>query len=208
VAVTSRTIDATSVVRGLHELAVDCEAELLVLGSHHRSGFIRALRGDTASEVAFSAPCGVVVANPADRPGTPKRVAVAWDQTPAADQALEWGIQFVERTGGDLTILRVLDPRHPEGTHPGTHDQVRLSAAEEDTQLRVSARAQVLWGDPAPELIKVSHEYDLLVMGSRTHGPVRRLLVGNTSTRVIHEAHCPVVVIPETTHAEPDAATA
>src|SRR4051794_30087775 len=56
----TETVDATSAVHGLHDLAVRSQAELLVLGARHRSGLARALRGDTAAEVAFSAPCGVV----------------------------------------------------------------------------------------------------------------------------------------------------
>jgi nucleotide-binding universal stress UspA family protein len=192
----TETVDATSVVAGLHDLAERAHAELLVLGSHHRGGLVRALRGDTAAEVAFTAPCGVVVARPSRSAGAPRRIGVAWNQTPAADTALEWGIDMVRRTNGELEILRVLDPSHREGTHPGQHDQVRLKAAEEEASLRVPTRSQVLWGDPAPELEKVSHELDLLVLGSRGHGTARRILFGSTSARVLHDAHCPVVVIP------------
>lgn len=195
--VATETIDSTSVVRGLHELALATEAELLVLGAHHRGTFARALRGDTAADVAFTAPCGVVIAQPSRSAGLPHRIGVAWDQTPPAEQALEWAIAFAQRTNGELQILRVLDPRHREGTRPGVHDKIRLSAAQEEVALRVNAEAKVLWGDPVPELIKVSHEVDLLVMGSRVHGPVRRMLFGSTSTRVLHEAHCPVVILPE-----------
>jgi nucleotide-binding universal stress UspA family protein len=198
--VATETVDATSVVAGLHDLAERSRAELLVLGAHHRGGLVRALRGDTAADVAFTAPCGVVVARPSTRPaGRLERIGAAWDQTPPADRALEWAISFIERSGGggQLQILRVLDPRHREGTHPGAHDQVRLTAAEEEAALRVETHAQVLWGDPVPELVKASHELDLLVMGSRVHGAVRRMLFGSTSSRVLHEAHCPVLVLPE-----------
>jgi nucleotide-binding universal stress UspA family protein len=193
----TETIDSTSVVRGLHELALATSAELLVLGAHHRGLLERAIRGDTAADVAFTAPCGVVVAQPADSSAPPRRIGVAWDQTPPADKALEWAIRFVELTNGELHILRVLDPRHREGTHPGVHDKVRLAAAEEEAALRVRTNAQVLWGDPVPELVKSSHALDMLVMGSRVHGPLRRMLFGSTSTRVLHEAHCPVVILPE-----------
>jgi nucleotide-binding universal stress UspA family protein len=202
----TETIDSTSVVRGLHDLAVACGADLLVLGARHRGGLLRALRGDRAADIAFTAPCGVVVAHPAPTSGMPQRVGVAWDQSPEANEALEWAVQLVERTGGELAILRVLDPRHREGTHPGEHDQVRLSAAEEATRLRVPAHARVLWGDPAPELTAASHELDLLVMGSRVHGPVRRAVFGSVSTHLLDEAHCPVVVMPSEIHAKPDTA--
>jgi nucleotide-binding universal stress UspA family protein len=196
--VATETVDATSVVAGLHDLAERSNAELLVLGAHHRGGLVRALHRDTATDVAFTARCGVVVALPSTRPGgRPQRIGVAWDQTPPADRALVWAIRFIEQAGGELQILRVLDPRHREGTHPGVHDQVRLTAAEEESALRVQTHAHVLWGDPVPELVKISHDLDLLVMGSRVHGSVRRMLFGTTASRVLHEAHCPVLVLPE-----------
>ena len=193
----TETIDSTSVVRGLHELALAVDAELLVLGAHHRGLLERAIRGDTAADVAVTAPCGVVVAQPADSSASPRKIGVAWDQTPPADKALEWAIRFIELADGELHILRVLDPRHREGTHPGVHDKVRLAAAEEEAALRVRTHAQVLWGDPVPELVKGSRALDMLVMGSRVHGPLRRMLFGSTSTRVLNEAHCPVVILPE-----------
>ncbi len=37
---------------------------------------------------------------------------------------------------------------------------------------------------------------DLLVVGSRGYGPVLRVLLGSVSTRLIHIAPCPVLVIP------------
>jgi nucleotide-binding universal stress UspA family protein len=192
----TRTLDATSVADGLHALAVDCEAELLVLGAHHRGGVLGALRGDIAVDVAFRGPCGVAVAQDRRTRGAPRRVGVAWDQTPAAIEALEWATQLVERSGGELRILRVLDPRHREGTKPWRHDEVRLAAAGEEAALRVNAQAQVLWGDAEPELIKASHDLDLLAMGSRGHGTVRRTLFGSVSTRLLHDAACSVVVLP------------
>jgi Universal stress protein family len=37
---------------------------------------------------------------------------------------------------------------------------------------------------------------DLLVTGSRGYGPLRAVMVGGVTGRVMHDAACPVVVIP------------
>jgi len=50
-------------------------------------------------------------------------------------------------------------------------------------------------GDPARELADAAHDLDLLVTGSRGYGPVRRLMLGSTSTKLVHEAPCPVLVL-------------
>ena len=51
-------------------------------------------------------------------------------------------------------------------------------------------------GDAADTLIAVSENLDLLVCGSRGHGPVRSVLLGSVSQRVTAESHCPVIVLP------------
>jgi nucleotide-binding universal stress UspA family protein len=204
VASETKTVDAVSHVAGVHQLAEDLDAELVVLGAHHRNAVLRALRGDVATELTWHGTWGVAVAHEDRASGPPRRVGVAWDQTPAANAALEWGIQLVERTRGELHILRVFDPRHREGTKPWTHDEVRLASAEEEASLRVNAQAHVLWGDGAPELVTASRDLDLLVMGAGAHGGVRHALFGSVSNRLLHDAKCSVAVLPADAHLEPD----
>jgi nucleotide-binding universal stress UspA family protein len=46
------------------------------------------------------------------------------------------------------------------------------------------------------ELVAASHELDLLVLGSRGYGPLRRLLLGRVGSGVLRGAACPVLAIP------------
>ena len=50
-------------------------------------------------------------------------------------------------------------------------------------------------GDPAEALIRASRDADLQVVGSRGSGGFARLPLGSVSTKVVHHAACPVVVI-------------
>jgi nucleotide-binding universal stress UspA family protein len=50
--------------------------------------------------------------------------------------------------------------------------------------------------DPADVLLRVSQHADVLVCGSRGYGPLRSLLLGGVSRRVVDAAHCPVLVLP------------
>jgi nucleotide-binding universal stress UspA family protein len=73
-------------------------------------------------------------------------------------------------------------------------------------RLRVDAETRLEWGDAAPVLVEISRGLDLLVLGSRAHSPVRRILLGGVSSDVLHGARCPVVVFPRGVHAAVGAA--
>ena len=55
---------------------------------------------------------------------------------------------------------------------------------------------QVAIGLPGDELTAFTDEVDLLVVGSRGYGPLRRLMFGSTSAHLARTAHCPLLVLP------------
>ena len=50
--------------------------------------------------------------------------------------------------------------------------------------------------DPADVLLRVSEHVGLLVCGSRGYGPLRSVLLGGVSRRLVDGAQCPVLVLP------------
>lgn len=57
-------------------------------------------------------------------------------------------------------------------------------------------------GDPGQSVIDCAREQgcDLIVMGSRQRGAVRRFLLGSVSNYVVHHADCPVLIVPAPEH--------
>jgi len=55
----------------------------------------------------------------------------------------------------------------------------------------------LLSGDPATEIVRAARDAraDVIVVGSRGWGEVKALLLGSVSERVLHAAHCPVLVV-------------
>jgi nucleotide-binding universal stress UspA family protein len=59
-----------------------------------------------------------------------------------------------------------------------------------------SARTEVHRGRPADALLALCDEVDLLVVGSRRWGPVARVALGSTGEALMHDATCPVLIVP------------
>jgi len=60
----------------------------------------------------------------------------------------------------------------------------------------IAAQAVFLTGSAGHELAEQSRSVDLMLVGSRGYGPLRAVLAGGVSGRVIRGAHCPVIVVP------------
>lgn len=197
----------TSVARGLHELAVDEGADVLVLGSSGRASPGRVLLGDDVRSALHQAPCAVAVA-PRGWAGSARplaRVGVAWHAADDATPALETARAIATTSGATLAAMTVV--RHLTGpTAPGPfavadpawEDVVDRELGEARRRLEglgVDVPRAVV-GAPVEELRAFSEDLDLLVVGSRGYGPVRRLVLGSTSDGLLRDAACPVLVVP------------
>lgn len=60
----------------------------------------------------------------------------------------------------------------------------------------VTVERQILLGRPSAAIVDQASAYgaDLIVMGSRGHGPLRTMLLGSVSAEVVDNAPCPVLV--------------
>jgi Universal stress protein family len=61
----------------------------------------------------------------------------------------------------------------------------------------VAMEQQVISGRPAAELASLARGGDLLVLGSRRRGWLRRLAPGSVARACARRARCPVVIVPE-----------
>ena len=75
-------------------------------------------------------------------------------------------------------------------------------AARDSLRQLEGVEGRVAVGAPPDELVAFGDELDLLVVGSRGRGPLRRLILGSTSLHLTREARCPLLVIPRSAVAE------
>ncbi|MFG1622687.1 universal stress protein [Kribbella sp. NPDC049227] len=163
-------------------LAESRNAELIVIGSRDAGRTLGLLVGSTGLELAAHAHCPVIVVRPAEDAVVGNRVVIGYDGSPAADAAVDFGLQYADRHGLVARIVTVL----PEG-----EDDVATPLQS----LRTAEVVQVT-GHPAELLLEWSADAQLLVVGSRGRGGFAGLLLGSVSQTVLHQAACPVAVIP------------
>jgi len=198
-----------SAAHGLHALAEQVDAGLIVVGSTHTGRAGRVLPGSTAERLLHGSPCPVAVApkHHADRP--PSEAAIVgcgYDGSESAHNALDTAHRIAAAGGARLRVIRAFRPLAydvppQQGVPMGGisyNDKLRDRAFEEleATAARVEGEPFFAVGNASDILVEASEELDLLVLGSRGYGPLHSVLVGGVAGRVVREAACPVLVLP------------
>lgn len=162
----------TSVARVLHRVAAEAESPLIVLGATHRSGLGRVIPGTTADAVIHGAPCAVAIA-PAGYARRP--------------DACPFGPPYAGAMGyamiGDLVC-------------ESSSAMLERAAAAATGSAPVLVERCVAEGDVDDEIARHSDDADLLVIGARGYGPLRRALLRGAAGRIVRAATCPVLVVP------------
>jgi nucleotide-binding universal stress UspA family protein len=204
--------------RALHLAAKRSHADLIVVGSAHRGRIGRVLAGDVTAGTLHGAPCPVLVAPAgyAGRSADLKTIGVGFDGSRESQAAVDLARGLAEVADARLRVIEVVVPPEPGGPFPAyrpdwtEHARILREEAEERiarviAELGEVATGDIAFGDPARELAYEANHLDLLVTGSRGYGPIRRLMLGSTSSKLVHEAPCPVLVLTRTAEDEAEA---
>jgi len=184
-------------------------ADLLVVGSRGRGGFIGLLLGSVSHQCAHHASCPVAIVR--KRPHGEPRIVVGVDGSPAAAAALEWAANEARLRGSSLLLVHVWSlPAAAGGIgFPAAYPPLELLEKEAESLVdRVADEAAVLLqgialtrsairGMSAYALIEAARDAELLVVGSRGLGGFKELLLGSVSHQCAAHAPCPVVIVRE-----------
>jgi nucleotide-binding universal stress UspA family protein len=208
-----RTVEAGSVAQGLHELAEAEHADLIVVGPTHRHGAGRALRGGSADHLLTGCPCPMAVATPGFAAGTRtvRRMLLAFDGGPEAQAALQTAGTVAEQARATVDVVAVVgtDVGYAAADAAGFATAIQDSArlGREAVQGAVDALPDAVVGrtlvlrPPVGDAVvsaAADHDADLVVVGSRGHGALSRIVLGSVGRFVLHHATCSVLVVPRT----------
>lgn len=190
------TASARSVAASLHELVAAHAADLLVVGAHHHR-HLSLRTHDHARAALRELTCAVAVAPPeyAARPRDVIRsIGVGYVDDVAGRVALDMARSLAWQLGAEVHATTVVPASNWE-----TSDSAigwRAAAAAQRMAEIPGVHGAAVEGDPVHALVALSLEVDLLVITSRHHNALRRLLLGDTAGGLSHAARCPLLVLP------------
>lgn len=198
----SITVTASSVGRGLHYLAETNDADLLAVGSSARSFAGRVLVGDITRAALIGASCAVAVAplGYSHEAAAIAKIGVGYDGSPESEAALAFARELAAHHGAKLSALTVVEPAAYAGLVRGVvrsdAQEQHLAEAKDDLNALGDVEGEVAFGLAGEELAAFGARVDLLVVGSRGYGPIRRLMLGSTAAQLASNARCPLLVLP------------
>ncbi len=193
--------------RALKDYAID----LIVLGTHGRTGPQKLLLGSVAEEVFRRSSVPVLTIGPAEHGGTHKAakfrgVVLATDFTEESLAAAPYAISMAQENQARLVLLHVM--KEPEIVPTDRAAEDAMSSALYQLHEIVPASAElwcrpeavVQFGNPAEQILKVAQDRgaDLIVLGVRdTPGFIGAAthLERTTAHKVVVRATCPVLTV-------------
>ena len=202
-----------SVPRALDRVVRRERRDLLVVGSSHEAldGHVRIGKRTRQLLGHFEWPLAVAPQAPPRAPLTIGSVGVGFDGGPESLQAVAFADSIATAAGAELRLRAVVDDRVPvlmrselqgltNRTWANRLDEREQSLAEDCEAVAQSSAASTIFdvrrGRPADALLALSHEVDLMVVGSRRWGATARVLLGATGEALMHDAQSAVVAVP------------
>ena len=203
-----------NVAGAILEETADANADLIVMGTHGRSGIEHALLGSVAEKVVRRAPQMVLTVGK-EAAGSPsvERILAPTDFSKPSKQALRTAKQLAATYDAQLDVLFVAEERvvpifrdtglpgvsllkmDPEIVNNAVDAIDHLS--DEVGGPEVAVQGHVAKGKVAPRIIDFteSHGVDLIVMATRGLTGLNHFLIGSVAERVVRRAPCPVLTM-------------
>jgi nucleotide-binding universal stress UspA family protein len=194
-------------------------SDLIVMGTHGRSGLDRLILGSVTEKVIRRAPCPVLTVRRPMNDVVPAperlfhRVLCAVDFSDASLHALEYAFSLAPEADAHVTIVHVVEvspapPSEEAGvTEARALDAYVTAAAEararqlqrivpDSVRARCTVEAIVAVGKAHREIMRIASERHSDVIALGAHGfSIPQLLFGSTAHQVVRQARCPVLTV-------------
>ncbi len=168
-------------------------ADLIVMGTHGRTGVSRALFGSVAESISRDSSVPVLTIRKSWRPI--KAVLAPLNFADYALRAFFAAAQFAERLGARLDVLHVIEDARSQAVMQGAFED--LAAALPPYFADKKPRFLEGAGDAAKRIVLVGSDYDLIVLSAHRKRLMKDVVLGATAERVLRHSSAPVLALPD-----------
>lgn len=196
IAVHERIVDNADPAEAIIEEAESGDYELIIMeqsGAKEKKPHL----GSVTEKVSQYSRAPVLIAR---ERSSVSRILVPIDGSENAGKALEYAAAIARKANAEITLLYVLErslfrSKTEEAKKMGA--LILLKSANEVKDLELHQKLEI--GNPAKIITKMAdkEDYDLIVMGSKGQGAIRRFLLGSVSSHVLHYANRSVLIVPK-----------
>ncbi|MHB0968851.1 MAG: universal stress protein [Thermoanaerobaculia bacterium] len=184
-------------VSAILDAAEERNVDLIVMGTHGRSGLSRVMLGSVAERVLRETNRPVLTAREStERPaGRIAKILCPMNFSDAAKDALVQAVSLAKLYDAELIVLHVVEPQQRVVTQ---HEMEQLcSWIPDDVRSRCEFQQLELSTHPAEQIIGAARTFgaDLLVIGAQHRRFTDTTIIGTTTVQVTRHAPSPVLTV-------------
>jgi len=192
----------------LQRLVSEHDIDLIVVGSHGRTGARKLLMGSVAEKIFRQAACPVLTVGPKvmDQHNSVaefNHILFATDFGEESKAAASYAVSLAHEHQARLSLLHVLQRPRPGAVSPQTTSDLLFRRLQElvppDTELLSHPNYFIQFGLPAERILQFStaHGVDLIVMGLHPHKAVSAVthMAHTTAQHIVAHAACAVLTV-------------
>ncbi len=175
--------------------------DLIVMGARGENEKGLNALGSVTKKVIMHASCPTMIVK---KVSTLSNMLVCVDGSDHAMKALNYALSLAEKMGSRMALLNVQEPR----LHKTSPDvamelggRVLIESLGAVAKRKLAAERRLEFGVPSDVIVDMAEKgnHDLIVLGSRGLGAVKRFLLGSVSDDVSYKAKCSVLIVPAKT---------
>jgi nucleotide-binding universal stress UspA family protein len=179
----------------------DFRAELMVMGTHERTGLTRVRLGSVMESVLRVADVPVLSVGP--RITSPpagagfRRVLCSTDLRSRDQPICDWAAKIAEKTGAELIVLHVVEKTAGDDSSDDAIKQKLCEWVTPSIRDRCTVKEVIRRGNAPEQIVKeaAGSGADLLVLGAYPRRMVETTLFGSTTEALVRVAPCAVLTI-------------
>lgn len=189
---------AESIIQAAEEHGID----LLVVGSHGRSGIKKLALGSVAEKIVRNLHCPVLVIGPRCSPQHEdvRSVLLAVDNPLHSLRAAQYAVAIAQQSGATLTVAHI----YP-AVQPGDIDSSEInrtlrelhSLVPSQLDLAKTVQFRTAKGGISEEILNIASECNagIIVTSPKDHAPLADHAIGSVLSELISKSHCPILAV-------------